>query len=200
MTDRQTLDVYAERAADYADNFASDGPDRHLREFIALVPQGGKVLDLGCGPAAASVHMRAAGLDPDPIDASPEMVALANERFKIGARLGSFDDIEGTEKYAGIWANFSLLHAPREKLPIHFAAISQALVQGGIMHIGMKTGQGTRRDALGRSYTYVSVDELAQLLLTAGLVPNYTHEGAEAGLAGTIDPFVIMRAKKDPNA
>ena len=49
MTDRQTLDVYAERTADYANNFASDGPDRHLREFIALVPAGGKVLDLGCG-------------------------------------------------------------------------------------------------------------------------------------------------------
>jgi len=174
----------------------TDGPDATLQSFIDLMPRGGSVLDLGCGPGAASAHMRDAGLSPDPIDASTGMIAIAVKKFGLPARVGSFDDIAGTDVYDGIWANFSLLHAARDDLPHYLKALCKATKPGGIIHIGMKTGDGTDRDAIERLYTYVTVSELSGLLANAGYQVIYTKEGREAGLAGTIDPFVIMRGKK----
>ena len=124
------------------------------------------------------------------------MIALANETHEIGARLGTFDDIDAEDFYDGIWANFSLLHAPRADLPRHLAALYRALKPGGIFHIGMKTGEGSARDGIDRLYTYVTIAELDALLATAGFEIVDTREGTERGLAGTIDPFVIMRARK----
>lgn len=197
MVDAKTIATYDARAGDYVKLTQQSVPDAALQSFIDMMPTGARVLDLGCGPAMASVHMRRAGLVPDPVDASPGMVALANETHDINARLSTFDDINVVEFYDGIWANFSLLHAPRGDLPGHLAALFRALKSGGIFHIGMKTGEGSARDGIDRLYTYVTVAELADLLHAAGFRVLHTTEGAERGLAGTIDPFVIMQARKD---
>lgn len=197
MTDERTLAAYAGRVEQYASMMDIETPSGSLRRFIADLPEGARVLDLGCGPATCSVHMRAAGLIPDPVDASPEMVALANKSYDIGARVATFDDIDGEAIYDGVWANFSLLHADRADLPRHLAAIAQALRPGGAFHIGMKTGTGVARDAIDRRYTYVSVPELEGLLSEAGLRVDYVTEGREVGLAGSEDPFVLMQAVRD---
>ena len=197
MPDARTIAWYDSAAAQY-DNLTKTGqPDESLRAFMALLPAAAFVLDLGCGPARASVHMRAAGFRPDPVDASVGMVTLANEAHDIGARQLSFDELDAEAVYDGVWANFSLLHAPRADLPRHLAAIARALRPQGLFHIGMKTGTGEDRDALDRRYTYVSVVELTALLQQAGFTVIATQEGRDKGAAGTIDPFVIIRARKD---
>jgi SAM-dependent methyltransferase len=193
-TDPHTIAAYDERAVDYADRFAEAEPDLHLAAFMAALPEGGRVLDLGCGPGTASAFLRAAGFIPDPVDASAAMVAIANARHDIGARLGVFEEIDAVGAYDGVWANFSLLHAARADLPRHLEALRRALKPGGILHIGMKTGSGEGRDRLGRFYTYVTVPELTELLKDAGFGVIATHEGSEVGLAGTDDPYVIVRA------
>ena len=200
MTDQKTLDVYTAKAAEYAGLSGNEGPDQDLRDFMTLLPAGGRVLDLGCGPADASANMRNAGFDPDPVDASEGMVTLANDTHDIGARLGTFDDITGTAIYDGIWANFSLLHAPRDDLPRYLNALAGALRPDGIFHIGMKTGTGAKRDTIDRLYTYVTTDELNGLLTDAGLTIIDTRTGETTGLDGVVAPFVIMRARKDQDA
>lgn len=196
MTDRETIATYNAKAADYADLVASDAPDTSLQSFIDLMPKGGRVLDLGCGPGAASAHMRDAGLVPDPVDASQGMIDIATTKFGLDARLGTFDDISGQAIYAGVWANFSLLHADREELPRYLQMLHRAMQPNGTLHIGMKTGEGMDRDAINRRYTYVTVEELKHLITDAGFTVNYTKEGVERGMAGTMDPFVIMRGIK----
>jgi predicted TPR repeat methyltransferase len=197
MTDPKTIATYDAKAGEYAALMKTDAPDATLQAFIDLIPMGGRVLDLGCGPGAASVHMRDAGLNPDPVDASTGMIAIARDKFKLDARIGTFDQISGTGIYDGVWANFSLLHAPREKLPAYLGNLTTAMKQGGVFHIGMKTGNGIKRDAIERLYTFVTVDELGGLLTDAGLTVIFHKEGVEKGLAGTMDPFVIMRARKN---
>ncbi len=192
--DPRTIAVYDAKADDYADRFASAEPDRHLSAFIAALPEGAHVLDLGCGPGTASAFLRAAGHVPDPVDASPAMIALANRRHDIDARLATFDDIDAVARYDGIWANFSLLHASRADLPRHLAALRRAVKPGGLLHLGMKTGAGEARDGLDRLYSYYSVAELQTILAEAGFTVTATSEGHERGLAGTDDPFVIIVA------
>lgn len=197
MADKRTIATYDAKAADYADLVASDAPDSTLQDFIDLMPAGGHVLDLGCGPGAASAHMRAAGLIPDPVDASQGMIALAKEKFGLNARLATFDDIGGDKIYDGVWANFSLLHAARKDLPRYFKTLFAATKPGGVIHVGMKTGEGVERDRINRLYTYVSVEELNRLLADTGYQVTHTKEGMERGLAGTLDPFVIMRGERN---
>jgi SAM-dependent methyltransferase len=195
--DSQTLGVYAEKAEDYANRFATGRPDPRLRDFIESLPTGGRVLDLGCGPGRAAAAMKEAGLQVDAWDASPEMAALAQERFGVAVRVAGFDELDASETYDGVYANFSLLHAPKAEMPGHLARIARALKPGGFLHLGLKAGTGEKRDSLGRFYAYYEDDEITGLLSDVGISVLTRATGAEAGLGGTVDPWIILKARKN---
>jgi len=196
MIDDQTIAFYDAAADDYANCFQSKSPSGHLKAFLALLPTNAAVLDLGCGPAQASAHMRAAGHTCDPVDASIGMVRYANEKHAIGARQLTFDQLDMVAAYDGVWANFSLLHARPEDLPRHLSAVHTALKRHGVFHIGMKTGKGSARDRLDRYYAFLTRPELEKLLSDTGFRTLAVEEGADKGIAGTCDPWVVMRARK----
>ena len=193
-TDRETIDVYGARAQEYVQ--ATDGAenDPQLIAFIGGLPRGAQVLDLGCGPGIAAAEMARAGLIVDATDATPAMVDLAGRHAGVSARVATFDDLTGTDLYDGIWANFSLLHAPRADMPRHLAALRALLRPGGLFHIGMKTGTGEHRDDLGRHYTYYTKEELTGLLEAAGLTPFSSATGRDTGLDGKPADWVTIAA------
>lgn len=194
--DKRTLATYNAKAQDYAARFDTDAkPGTHVRQFIEAVPKGARVLDLGCGTAGAARHMLAAGLDVDAVDASPEMVRVADTVNGVRARVATFDDLDAVAEYDGVWANFSLLHAPRDKLADYIGAIARSLRPGGMFHIGMKTGVGEARDGIDRMYTYVTQDELTGLLNGAGFTIQSVLIGHGVGLAGTDDPWIVILSK-----
>lgn len=195
MTDRETIDVYDEKASDYVALSAdlSKG-DTRLAAFIAACGPDGRVLDLGCGPGHYAAEMAKAGLAVDATDASAEMVRLANAFPGVTARQATFDDLDGSEIYDGVWANFSLLHAPRDAMPRHLSSIRQALKPGGRFCIGVKMGEGEARDTLGRLYTYYGEDELVQLLSDAGLTVTERHFGQGEGLDGSLANWIMLTA------
>ncbi len=199
MTDSQTIAAYDARVADYAALTKRSAPGRALLNFITAVRPGGTVLDLGCGPGAASATMRDRGLNVDPVDASVEMVRAAKETFGLPARLANFDHIHGTAIYDGVWANFSLLHAPRSRFGVHLEHIARALLPDSPFHIAMKLGVGEARDTLGRLYTFYNQDELLVHLATAGFTVRDIRLGKEVGLAGTIDDWIAILAVVEPS-
>ena len=135
-----------------------------------------------------------AGLKVDATDASAEMVALASKRPGVVAWMATFDEIEGHQIYDGIWANFSLLHAPREDVPRHLKALHRALRPGGIFHIGVKAGKGSKRDDLGRLYTYFTDPELTQMLEEAGFTVTDHADGEALGLDKVLAPWIAPPA------
>jgi len=195
MADKETLGVYDTKVADYVNMTERSEIDPDLKRFMAYLPKGAFVLDLGCGPAASAVVMRDQGLVPDPVDASAEMVRFANETHAINARVATFDDIEGEAVYDGIWANFSLLHAPRSAMAGHLQALRRALKPDGIFHIGMKLGEGEERDKLGRFYTYYSDNDLTVLLEAEGFSALDRTFGQGGGLSGRVEPWVTILAR-----
>lgn len=195
MSDPETLAVYEARAQEYAARFDRGAADSDLRAFLAAVAPGGRVLDLGCGPGRSAALMAEASLVVEAWDAAPGMVRLARDRG-VEARLARFDDLDAEALYDGVWANFSLLHAPREAFRGHLRAVARALRPGGVLHLGMKTGQGEGRDALGRHYVFWEVEALRSALEEAGLRPLRCREGEAAGLAGTREPFAIWLAER----
>lgn len=196
MTDKQTLDIYDARAADYAQMTAESLPDKQLQSFLDLLPECAQVLDLGCGPGRSAMMIARVGHKVTATDASAEMIRLASSHDGVTARQESFDGLAGRAIYDGVWANFSLLHAERDALPRHLQAISMALRPGGVFHIGMKTGAGTQRDGLGRRYTYVTDEELTALLQSVGLEPKQRWTGKDKGLDGEMAPWLVIQAVK----
>lgn len=190
--DSKTLAVYNAKAAEYDALVNSEGPSERLAAFVATLPKGGRVLDFGCGTGSAAATLRDHGLHVTALDASEEMVAFAKRNFDLDVILGTFDDLTATDEYDGVWASFSLLHAPRVDMPRYLAAIYQALKPQGWFNIGMKTGTGEQRDSLGRSYTYYTETELRGLLADAGFTITDTNTGAGPGLDGVIAPWITI--------
>lgn len=192
--DDETLKVYAAQADRYAQVFDTQRKDPWLEAFLAAMPAGGSVLELGCGPGRIAGVMQAAGLRVDAVDASPEMVALAKSLHGVVARIARFDQIDGDKIYDGVWANFSLLHAPKSAFPEHLARLAAALTPGGRLHLGLKAGTGEGRDHLGRFYAYYEEQELRDLLTEAGFTVEKVDHGASPGLAGPVEPWLIVTA------
>ncbi len=199
MSDKDTLAVYAKAAGDYADRFARiEDADvdqfSDLTAFFELLAENGLVLDLGCGPGQWAAKIREAGYRVEGMDASPEMAVLAKERFDLDVTVGVFEDLKTEGQYDGIWANFSLLHAPKADLPDHLRRIYRALKPSGAFHMGTKLGEGEDRDHLGRFYSYYQAEELTALLEDAGFTVVRKRTGSAVGLAGSKDGFVILTA------
>ncbi len=196
MSDDETIGVYDKHVQDYADLVIQDEADPILSSFIKRIPENGYVIDLGCGPANASVIMRDHGLRVDPVDASEEMVKLANETHAINARRALFSDLNAVKTYDGIWANFSLLHAPIADFPDHLAAIYNAIIPDGIFHIALKLGSGMKRDKMGRMYSYYSEEELSSHLTNAGFSILEKTNGEGKGLAGDVSAWIAILSKR----
>jgi SAM-dependent methyltransferase len=199
MSDKETLAVYAKAAGEYAKRFTQvDDADvdqfGDLKAFFALLPDNGLVLDFGCGPGQWAAKIRDAGYNVVAMDASSEMAALAKEHFDLDVSVATFEQWEAQGLYDGIWANFSLLHAPKSEIAEHLTRIHNALKPGGAFHIGTKLGDGENRDHLGRFYSYYREEELIGLLEAAGFTVTRKRTGSAVGLAGSDDTFVILTA------
>ena len=171
-------------------------PSEPLIAFTKAVKLGGLVLDLGCGPGMAAAFMRDSGLKPNAVDASSEMIKIANKRYGLDAKKMNFSDICGEDVYDGVWANFSLLHVTKRDFKQHIKIIYNVLNSGGVFSIGMKLGTGERRDDLGRFYAYYNRSELLKLLVDLGFILKMEYLGEELGLAGAVEPWITMRLHK----
>ncbi len=200
MPDDETIEAYNREVNAYMEITRNEEPGEALSSFLNLINQSelqtNPILDLGCGPANSSNFMRQEGFKVDPVDASSEMVALANATYDIGARLGTFDDIDATDFYGGVWANFSLLHAPKSEMPKHLKAIHRALKTNGVFHIALKLGEAEKRDRLGRMYTYYSEPEIVSLLENNGFDVVSVQTGEQASLTGDMEPWITLLCQR----
>ncbi|MGX9355695.1 class I SAM-dependent methyltransferase [Roseobacteraceae bacterium S113] len=198
VIDKETIAVYDARAQDYADLVDTGAPDARLRELMDRAAPGSRLLDLGCGPGNSAGHMAKAGFDVLAWDASSEMVARAGAREGVTAEQRVFEDLTTLESasFGGVWANFSLLHAPRADVPGHMAEIARIIAPGGVFLMAVKTGQREERDSIGRLYSYFEEDELRAWLGDLGFEVVRADHGNEPGLSGELADWVSLMAVK----
>ncbi|KJF73527.1 MULTISPECIES: bifunctional 2-polyprenyl-6-hydroxyphenol methylase/3-demethylubiquinol 3-O-methyltransferase UbiG [Rhizobium/Agrobacterium group] len=153
--DAETIGFYTDNAGAYTSR--GQAPDRlHLEKFLARLPDGATILELGCGGGQDSEFMLAAGFDVRPTDGTPEIAKEAELRLGIPVATLLFEDIRDVAAYDGVWANACLLHVPRPSLPGIIGRIHTALKQGGVFYASFKAGEAEGRDAFGRYYNYPS--------------------------------------------
>ncbi|MEK6213994.1 MAG: hypothetical protein N2B00_07895, partial [Vibrio fluvialis] len=61
-------------------------------------------------------------------------------------------------------------------------------------HIGMKLGAGEKRDTMDRMYTFYEDAELKSMIQTAGFTIRGSRKDAMTGLAGPVEPLIIITA------
>jgi len=113
--------------------------NHYLEQFYALVPSGGRVLDLGCGsgiPVARKLVEKASVVG---VDISAEQVSLARhnvpEAHFIHADMMALDFSEAS--FDGIAAFYSLIHLPREEHAEMLRRILTWLRPGGVFITSM---------------------------------------------------------------
>ena len=194
--DTETIKYYDKSAESYLDKVCNTYPDSDLLSFINSIKSGGTVLDLGCGTGNSSAMMQSAGLNVQASDCSQKMVDIAKNKFNVDAIKAEFKELSEIDLYDGVWANFSLLHAPRSEMLSNLKKINRSLKKKGYLHIGLKIGNGEKRDTLGRQYTYYQPKELKSLLISAGFTINTIRLDMDGAISmtGMIEPFMIVTA------
>ena len=164
--DEATLQFYRRNAESYA--AWAKAPSTRLTGFLGLLPEGGSILELGCGAGNHAAEMLARGFALRATDGSPEMAEIASRRLNHPVEVMRFDELDESEAFDGVWASACLLHVPRDELPGILTRIHRALKTGGVFYASYKAGEGDGRDSLGRYYNYVSTEWLRAAYADAG--------------------------------
>ena len=165
--DPQTLAFYDREATAYAGRRLPKA-SKGLSDFLAALPAGAQVLDLGCGGGQDSEVMLAQGFEVTPLDGSAGLARIAQSRLGRPVRVGLFEDLEDVDAFDGVWANASLLHVPTQALPLVLGRVRRALKPGGLFQASYKAGDGGGRDTLGRYFNFPSEAELRAAYGQAG--------------------------------
>ena len=191
----KTLQVYEAQSSDYLENVIKEHPSKTLKYFEANLPEKSYVLDYGCGPGLSAEYLANLGHNVTAFDASQNMIELVPQHKKIRCYQATFDTFSDNKIFDGIWASFSLLHAERRDFPRLLSSIRRAIKPNGLFSIGLKLGTGENRDELGRRYTYVSQNELDQLLKNSGFNVFNHILGKDIGLDGVMSKWVFAYAR-----
>lgn len=182
--DDTTIGFYAAEAATYTSR--NQEPNyRQLDIFMKALPNGGSVLELGCGAGQDSQVMLANGFDVTPTDGTEEIAKAAASRLGRPVRVLLFDELDEQNEFDGVWANACLLHIPRAELSPIIGRIHAALKPGGVFYASFKEGAREGRDRFDRYYNYPSPEWLretyrqqswASLDITKTMGSGYDHE------------------------
>lgn len=196
-SDDGTLAFYDAEASSYADAYAYDADSKYLKRFMAEIPEGGTVCDLGSGSGWAAAAMRDAGFDVLPIDGSAGLAAEAKRRYDLDVKVMKFDAFSFLDAFDGVWAGWSLHHAPRNAFPGLLKKVGASLKTDGLLFLAMKGGSGEKRDNLDRLYSYHGMDELRLLLHTqvgGDILVADSFDGP--GFDGSTTPLHVLILRK----
>lgn len=193
--DPQTLAHY-EASVPYYTLAFDRSHSRHLDAFLDRLPVGALVLELGCGTGRDAARMIERGFVVDPTDGTRAMVAKANARHGVNARVMQFGELEAVAAYDAVWAHACLFHCPRAALPGVVAAIHRALRPGGLHYASFKHGTDEFRDDRGRLNSRVPPEHLQDLYRSAGfdLIALDPWQGEGAG--GVMRDWLSVTARK----
>lgn len=168
-----TVNFYNHNAADFfADTVNVDMDDLHAR-FLLHIPDGGLILDAGCGSGRDSKAFLAGGYRVRAFDASPALAQMASGLIGQPVATRTFDQVAEIACYDGIWACASLLHLHQYEVAIALERMWSALKPEGVCYVSFKLGEGERAHN-GRHFT-----DATEARLRAWIAPLANVESVE---------------------
>ena len=159
----KTIDYYNKHAEEFTASTFEVDMESLYQPFLAELPEGARILDVGCGSGRDTLAFKKKGYQVDAIDYSEELVKKASRLTGIPIKLKSFYEVDDYEAYDGIWACASLLHCERSRLAEVLEKMVQALKPNGVIYISFKYGDSDR-DKDGRKFTDLDENQADALL------------------------------------
>lgn len=168
MADGSTIEYYDHNSYMFITGTQNLSMGETLDAFLDMIPDGGRVLDWGCGSGRDSLAMAQRGYRVTSTDASQAMCESA--RRLIGAdadvRHEAFSELSDSG-YDGIWACASLIHVKPNELGRILAIARGALKPDGVLYCSFKLGEGCGYRH-GRWFTNMNETTLGKLLTDMG--------------------------------
>ena len=141
-----TIAYYDDHAEEFIrSTFDVDMADLY-RPFLEYIPQGGRILDAGCGSGRDSLAFLQLGFEVVSIDASERMVEATRSVAGGDVQQMNFESVDFEHEFDAIWACASLLHVPRQDLGAVFVRLGRALKSKGILYLSFKHGNCERTE------------------------------------------------------
>ncbi len=131
--------------------------------FLQLLPENAYILDFGCGSGRDTKCFLDKGYRVDAIDGSTELCKIASEVTGIQVREMLFTELDEQDKYDGIWACSSILHANRSELGDIMKRMIVALKKGGVIYTSFKYGD-SEGDRNGRYFINFTEETFTEFL------------------------------------
>ncbi|MDF7761459.1 class I SAM-dependent methyltransferase [Kosakonia cowanii] len=158
-----TMNYYQNHAQTFFDGTVDLDMSPLYADFMVHLPEQACVLDAGCGSGRDALAFARKGYNVEAFDASAELVALARHYSGLPVKEMTFDQLNETQKYDGIWCCASLLHVPYNELPAVINTLARALKPGGIWYLSFKYGD-SERELAGRRFSDMTETRLTALL------------------------------------
>ena len=148
MTDPRTAlvgagyDEIADHFIEWSGRIEGDERRRWRQELADRLPDGARILELGCGAGLADTKLLAAQFQVTGVDISEAQIARARRNVPAADFLqADFAQLElPVASFEAVAAFYSFNHVPRELLPALLARIHSWLVPGGLFLTAFGTG------------------------------------------------------------
>ncbi|WGX97394.1 DUF480 domain-containing protein [Nocardioides sp. L-11A] len=122
--------------------------ERWLLDRVAAHAGTDPVVEVGCGPGHVTAYLADAGVDATGLDLTPEMVALARERYpdgvyEVGDLRSLMRPVNGSG-WAAVLGWYSLIHLAASELPAAVEALSRPMRPGGLLVLALHAGSEVR--------------------------------------------------------
>jgi cyclopropane fatty-acyl-phospholipid synthase-like methyltransferase len=135
-------DVIGERFAEWRDRIVGDPRREWEDELVSRLPDGARVLELGCGAGVPDTQRLAARFLVTGVDVSAEQVRRAREAVPEAEFVrADFTALEvEPASFDAVVSFYAFNHVPRELLAPTFARIHRWLVPGGLLMTALGVG------------------------------------------------------------
>lgn len=139
-----TIKYYNDNAQSYYDNTVNADMSDCYNKFLQYIPDGGTILDAGCGSGRDSKYFMSKGYDVTAIDGSAELCKLASHNIGKPVECLNFLDMDYDKDFDGIWACASLLHVDKKDIEAVIRKMYLALDNTGHIYASFKYGESDR--------------------------------------------------------
>lgn len=163
-TDPQTLDAYANAAADYARDWDEQPAPLDMYALLTAHFKAGPTADIGCGSGRDVAWLAQQGFQVYGFDASPELLAQARQSHPaLPFRQAVLPALEGISdaSFQNVLCETVVMHLPPEQLMPAVQRLLAILRPGGTLYLSWRVAAVTGRDKAGR--LYAAIDKQAVL-------------------------------------
>lgn len=158
-----STEYYNKNATEFFEKTVDLDLQQYLDRFLEFIPEGGSILDLGCGSGRDSAYFISLGYDVTALDGSEEMCSLASVHIGQEVLHMSFSEMDFDDVFDGVWANASLLHVPKSEMEGILSKIIRSLKPEGVLYMTFRYGdfEGAEEE---RYFTDYRTRELKELV------------------------------------